>query len=106
MIICNGTIEIQTTTGGGLDTTTGFPRVGTASWGDPIGCQYTPVRQDYLSAVNGEPVKALSFSILIEEQPFTADRIRLKDRAGNTVGEFSVQSVEELEAVCQLKITV
>ncbi len=106
MIIVNGTIEVQSTTGGGLDERTGFPRAAATAWGNPIGCQYSPVKQDYLSAVNGEPVKTLSYSILIEEQPFAADRVRLSDRAGNVLGEFSVISVEALEAVCQIRITV
>ena len=106
MIIDNGTIEVQTTTGGGIDATTGFPVKGASAWGTPIPCQFSPVRQDYRSTVNGEPARTLSFSILIEEQPFSADRIRLKTRSGAVLGEFSVESVEPLEAVGQVKITV
>lgn len=106
MIIPNGTIEVQNLAGGGLNPETGFPTTGEASWGEPLPCQFSPVKQDYRATVNGEPAKTLSFSILIEGQSFTADRLRLRDREGTDLGEFSVESVEHLEAVFQTRITV
>ncbi len=106
MIIPNGTIELQSVTGGGLDPETGLPSRGEAVWGEAVPCQFSPVRQDYRAIVDGEPARTLSFSILIEMQPFTADRLRLRDREGTLLGEFSVESVEPLEAVCQTRITV
>lgn len=106
MIITNGTIEAQATSGGGLNPATGFPASPTVSWGMAIPCQFSPVKQDYLAAVNGEPTKDLSFSILIEGDTFSGDRVRLKDKAGTAVGEFSVSAVEPLEAVGQVRITV
>ena len=108
MIIPNGTIEVQNLAGGGIDPETGFPSTGAASWGEPVPCQFSPVRQDYRATVDGEPAKTLSFSILIEEQqpPFTADRLRLRDSGGALLREFSVESVEHLEAVGQTRITV
>lgn len=108
MIIQNGTIEVQSSTGGGLNTTTGFPRVATPSWGDPIPCQFSPVKVNRLAQSQGEPVVEKSFTILIEEQPqeFEAERVRLKTGTGRVVGEFSIISAEPLEAVGQVKITV
>lgn len=50
--------------------------------------------------------KTASYTILIEEQPFNGEQVRLKSLDGNTVGEFSVISVELLEAVCELKVLV
>ncbi len=106
MIIPNGTIEAQNLAGGGIDPETGFPTTGAASWGEPVPCQFSPVKQDYRATVDGEPARTLSFSILIEGQPFTADRLRLRDSGGALIREFSVESVEHLEAVGQTRITV
>lgn len=107
MIIQNGTIEVQTTTQGGLDATTGFPKNPTVAWGSPVPCQYSPIKHNALARSNGEPVTQKSYSILIETvQNFAADRLRIKDRGGNLVGEFSVTSIEPLETVEQIRITV
>lgn len=108
MIIENGTIEVLTVVGGGLDEQTGFPCPQEESYGTPIPCQFSPVRYNATAHRDGEPVTQKSFSILIEEQPqeFAADRVRLTNSAGRVIGEFSVISVEALEAVGQVKITV
>ena len=110
MIIANGTIELkQKTSVGGIDPTTGYAiKAQSATWGDPIPCQFSAVRYSNLALSNGEPVTNASYSILIEEQAFEAEQIRLKDRNGNNVGkgEYSIIQVEPLEAVCELRITV
>lgn len=106
MIIENGTIEVQRSNGGGIDATTGFPTAASASWGIPIPCQFVPIKYNALALRQNEPITERGYSILIDEQPFYADRVRLKDRCGRIVGEFSVVSIEPLEAVGQVKITV
>lgn len=107
MIIQNGTIEVKRKTGGGIDPDTGYPqKPDTVAWGDPIPCQYSAIKYNQLGRVNGEHFTTAQYSVLIEEQPFAAEQVRLKDRAGNVVGEFSVISVEPLEAVCELRILV
>ena len=108
MIIENGTIEVkQKTTGVGIDPTTGYPaKPSSAAWGEPIPCQFYANRYSNLGRVNGEHFKTAEYSILIEEQPFDAEQVRLKDRTGNIVGEFSIIQVEPLEAVCELRILV
>lgn len=107
MIIENGTIEVKHKTGGGIDPETGYPiSPASASWGTPIPCQYSPIKMNLLERVSGEHVTAVNYSILIELMPFTAEQVRLKDRLGNEVGEYSIISIEPLEAVGQLKLTV
>lgn len=107
MIIQNGTIEVKRKTGGGIDPATGYPqKPGSVSWGDPIPCQYWANERDNLGQVNGEHYTLARYEILIEEQPFTAEQIRLKGIGGETVGEFSIMRVEPLEAVCELRILV
>lgn len=108
MIIENGTIELkQKTSGGGIDPTTGYPHKPTSvGWGNPIPCQYSTNKYNNLGRVNGEHFKTAEYSILIEDQPFDTEQLRLKDRSGNVVGEFSIIQVEPLEAVCEIRIFV
>jgi len=121
MIIANGTIEAKVKTAGGIDPVTGFPvpSTGLASqqaqegaanppaWGDPIPCQWHEVTHDNLGrTVSGNFILA-SYSVLIEQgaSPFTAEQVRLKDAAGNTVSDrLSVISSEPLDAVCETRI--
>lgn len=105
MLIANGTIEIKSKTGGGINLETGYPRKpGAVEWGEPIPCQYSANKYDNLGRVNGEHFTAAQYAALIEERPFAAEQVRLKNSAGDIVGEFSVIQVEPLEAVCELRI--
>ena len=106
MIIANGTIRVKVKTGGGIDPVTRFPVMPEVSWGEPIPCQYIPNRHDKLGVASGEHFTVATYTILIEEQPFTAEQIRLSDRDGVVLGEFSVRQIEPLDAVCQVRITV
>lgn len=114
MIIPNGTLEkLITKTGGGLNPETGFPVKGETSWSAPLPAQITPVKQDYRAKdSNGEPARLLSFTVLLDDGGdastlFRADTVRLTDtRTGKPLGEFSVEAVEELASVCQVRVTV
>lgn len=107
MIIENGTIEPKVKSAGGIDPTTGYPIKPTQpQWGTPFSCQYVPNSHNNLGRVNGEHFTTATYTVLIEEQPFTAEQIRLKDLQGNVIGEFSVISAEPLEAVCEIKILI
>lgn len=106
MIIQNGTIETKIKTGGGIDPLTGHPIKSGFSWSEPIACQYMPNTHDNRGRANGEHYTIASYTVLIEEQPFTAEQIRLKDMDGNTIGEYSVMSVQQLEAVNEIQILV
>lgn len=108
MIIENGTIELkQKTSGGGIDPTTGYPqKPASVDWGTPIPCQYMANKYNNLGRVNGEHFKTAEYSVLIDEQSFDAEQLRLKDRKGNVVGEFSIIQVEPLEAVCEIRILI
>lgn len=107
MIIPNGTIEVKTKTAGGINLQTGYPvKSSEVSWGDPIECQYLVNKYNALALTEGEHYTAASYAVLIEEQPFTAEQVRLKDREGNTIGEFSVIQIEPLEAVCEIRVWI
>jgi len=109
MIIENGTIELkQKTSGGGINPTTGYPsKPATVSWGDPIPCQYSANKYSNLGRVGGEHFKTAEYVVFIEEQPLgDTEQLRLKDRTGKVVGEFSIIQVEPLEAVCEIRILI
>ncbi len=107
MIIQNGTIETKAKAGGGIDRETGYAiKPSAASWDEPIACQYTPNSHNFLGVTTGQHFTQASYTILIEEQPFDAEQIRLKDMSGKVVGEFSILSIEPLEAVGEVKIIV
>lgn len=106
MIIQNGTIEVKTKTGGGIDPQTGFPVKGEEQWGEPIPCQLLPNRNDRLGRTNGEHFTVASYVVLIDEQPFDAEQVRLRTLDGQDLGEFSLMCAEPLEAVCQIRLTM
>ena len=107
MIIQNGTIETKAKMGGGIDCETGYPiKPSKAAWGSPIACQFITNSHNNLGVTTGQHFTQASYTVLIEEQPFDAEQIRLKDMNGKTIGEFSILSVEPLEAVCEIKILI
>lgn len=107
MIIENGTIETKRKFVGRIDLKTGYPEKPTdVSWSAPIPCQYSANKYSNLGRVNGEHFKTAEYSVLIEEQPFDAEQIRLKDLSGAVVGEFSIIQIEPLPAVCEIRILI
>ena len=108
MIIQNGTIEFVTVSGVSLDSETGHPVAGSKEYGEEIPCQYVPAFQSLRQRENGEAVTSLSWTIYIESRwrDVATERIRLKDREGNIVGEYSIIKIEPLDAVCEYRLTV
>ncbi len=103
----NGTLEVIAKTQGGLDPETGYPVPASVAYGDPIPCQIVPVRRDNLARdSHGEHYVNASYKVYIAQRPFPDERIRLKGRDGGVIGEFSVISAEQLDAVCETVITV
>lgn len=108
MIIENGTIEIKHKQAGGIDLETGHPiHSSNVTYGSPIPCQYIINRYNALAMSQGEHVTLASYQVLIDEQPFDdAEQIRLTDKSGKVVGEFSIIKIEPLEAVCEIRIWI
>lgn len=112
MIIANGTIEVKTIT----DTAIEYDEFGipnesgkVAKWGSPIECQYRAVNLDYVAVTNDlSPHTLASYEILIEDSmiPFDAVALRLRDKDGNEVEEFSIVRMIPIDAVSQIKIVV
>ncbi len=110
MIVQNGTIEIKVKQAGGIDPATGFPVKSCGETYMPaIPCQYMPNSNNLLGrTTSGERFTVATYTILIEQQPtpFTAEQIRLKDMHEQNIGDYSIISIEPIEAVCQVKILV
>ena len=82
MIIANGTIETKIKTGGGIDPDTDYPIAPSVSWGNPIECQYRANKYSNKGKANGEAFTIASYEILIDEQPYNAEMLRLRDISG------------------------
>lgn len=107
MIIQNGTIELKESRGAGLDYETGHPvKAKEDSWGCPIPCQFIPSVNRMARTVNGEHYVQTSYEILIEEHPICSEQLRLRDRRGGVIGEYSILSATPLEAVDEVRILV
>lgn len=108
MIIANGYIEFKRkVAGGGISPTTGHPiKVDAYSYGAPLACQYIANKQDNLGVIQGEHFRVAIYEILIEERTIDSELLRLSDANGNVIGEYSILSVEPLQAVCEVRILV
>lgn len=109
MIISNGTIEFKEKTPGGIDPETGYPTQATeVGWGKPIPCQYLPNNRNNLGRLNGERFTTATYTVLLEEQKLPdSEQIRLTDRSGKVLGEFSlIAPPEALDAVSEIRILI
>lgn len=109
MIIANGFIQFKTQQAGEIDSDTGYrSKPDTVEWGEPIPCQMNAVTFNLLSrTAEGEHFTKVSFEVFLEEyHEALSEQVRLTDRRGNLVGEFSVIEFKPLDAVCETRILV
>ena len=107
MIIPNGTIQIKQKQAGGIDPETGYPiNSSNVTYGDPIPCQYIINKYNALAMSQGEHVTLASYEVLIDAQPFDAEQIRLTDKSGKVIGDFSIIRVEPLDAVYEIRFWI
>lgn len=109
MIIENGTIEFKEKTPGAIDPETGYPsKPAKVGWGEPIPCQFLPNNRNNLGRVKGERFTTATYMVLLEEQPIPeSEQLRLTDRSGKALGEFSlIAPPEYLEAVGEIRLLI
>lgn len=105
MIIENGTIQAVEHTGGGFQG--GRPVPVCETLGDPIPCNIRVVKNDKRGSYVDGKFTQTQLVILIDEQPFTAQRIKVTDTLrGVELGTFEVQAIQQLHATGATQIDV
>jgi hypothetical protein len=104
MIICNGTLQAETATGGGI--VHGKPQAATVTWGDRINCNISYSTSDHKGTYVDGGFTRTAATLLIEPQEFNAKRIKVTDNLGADLGTYEVQSIHYLQAVGCLQITI
>lgn len=91
----NGQLYAEIRTEGGLNEW-GEPIGDTTQWAEtPIECSIVPNSDNRMGKYEDGEFRQASYVVLIEAQPFSAERIRLV-RSGEALGEFRLISVREL----------
>ena len=109
MIIANGTLEVKHKEPSVIDPETGYPSApSSVEWGEPILCQWWASTWSNTMQSNGEDYTKKAITALIETPAALGDskRVRLKTMSGTLIGEFAIDSIEELDAVCQWRLTL
>ena len=106
--VVNGTIQMQTVTGGGYDTN-GDPVPAAVSWSDPIPCNsQTIAHRNDGRYVDGEFTQS-SYRVFFEmcdpNDEFHPKRIKLT-RYGKDLGEWQVQDVDPKPKTGRIQVTV
>lgn len=106
MILDNGTLQVQTTTGGGL--VGGIPQEATLQWGDPIPCHIVANTYNQRGTFKDTTFTQSSYTVWFDYglHIFNAKRVRLISGKGEQLGEFEVQSIEHADWVGRTKIMV
>lgn len=105
-ITANGSVKFKTKTGGGIDTTTGYPKAVTVAWSSAYDCHIVKSTENLQAKDNGEPIVDKSYTVYITQSALPSEQIELFDNSGVSLGEFSVISAEYIDTKGVLKIIV
>lgn len=104
MIIPNGYIRFAkhkaVTTDGN-----GYFVVAAEAWGEAVECQYLPA-VNLQARSQGEAMTSHAYTVYVEQMPLPGEVVKLSDKDDNEIGQFSVRTCEQLDAVCQTKIVL
>lgn len=84
----------------------GKPVPGSVNWDSDVECKYFANINNNKGRYPDGVFKQTAFEITTDDMNFDAKMIRLKNRKGEVICEKEVQSLEELESVQRIKITV
>lgn len=104
MIIPNGYISFRLSGATGLDNN-GYPTLSPDAWGNMIECLYLP-SVNLRARGNNEAHTAHSYTVYVEQMTIPSEIVKLYDMNECEIGQFSMRSIEQLDAVCQTKITL
>lgn len=102
MIIPNGYIRFAKQKAVTTDKN-GYFVVAADAWSDAVECQYLPSVNLQAQSKAGA-ITAHAYTIYVEQMTLPSEIVKLSDRDDNEIGQFSVRSCEQLDAVCQTKI--
>lgn len=104
MIIPNGYISFRLSKETGLDDN-GYPTPSPDAWGNMVECQYLP-SVNLRTRGNNEAYTAHSYTVYVEQMTVPCEIVKLYNKNKHEIGQFSMRSIEQLDAVCQTKITL
>jgi len=101
----NGTVQAQIILGGGLDED-GTVIPSTVSWSLPVECKYIENTFNNRGKYIDGSFTQMSFSITLFDLDFDAKILRLTSNQGKVICEKGVQSLNVLEEIQRVKITI
>lgn len=99
----NGFIEVLQTTGGGFNN--GDPIPVTEEWSDKIGCHFQKNEDNQGDYKDGEFTN-YAFTVWFDAKDFDVKKVRITNKRNRVLGEFEVQSIDFLDLVNRVKITL
>ena len=102
MIIPNGYIRFAEHKAVTTDNN-GYFVVTADAWSDAVECQYLPAINLQAQSKAGA-ITSHAYTVFVEQMTLPSEVVKLYDRGNNEIGQFSVRSYEQLDAVCQTKI--
>lgn len=104
MIIPNGYIRFSKQTAATTDDK-GYFVVAADAWGEEIECQYI-ANTNLQARSEGEAITSRAYTVYVEQMRMPSEVVKLYDRCRNEIGQFSVRTYEQLDAVYQTKIVL
>lgn len=105
-MMTNGFLQYEIISKGSDFDKYGEPVTGASvEWSEPIPCSIKTNSDNRKGKYEDGEFRVASFTILIEEQDFNTNRVRL-ERSGRELGEYRVQNIEDLPTMGRIKITV
>lgn len=105
----NGFITSRIHVAGGIDEATGMPFPESETWTDPIECQYVPNRRNTVGANREGKFRIASYEItvnMLDWNIYDVSMIRLINEKKEVITEAEVLTLDELEAIQRIKITI
>lgn len=101
----NGTVRKKFQASGGVNSD-GEPTPSTVSWGDAVPCKYSANTLSNKGTYQDGEFTQSAYIITVKDMSFTADQIQLLNSRENVVCEKRILSLEVLEEIRRVKITV
>lgn len=104
-----GYITSRVSLGGGFDEETALPNAETESWTDPIECQYYPNNRNTVGAYKESVFRIASYEItinMLDWNIYNVSMIKLLNSNGVEIAKKEVLTLDELEDIQRIKITI